>query len=105
MGGERIVRVRHRGGPPFSEAWSGLALCYAVIADYSVRISFQDAFARGRQAAEQVSTLDPTMAEPYAALGIIEASEWRYQTGVALLKRAVVLRPSFAIAHHGWGPP
>ncbi len=52
-----------------------------------------------------MSTLDPTMAEPYAALGIIEASEWRYQTGVALLKRAVVLRPSFAIAHHGWGPP
>ncbi len=66
-GGEGIVRARHRGGPPFSEGWSGLALCYAVIADDSVRISFQDAFARGRQAAEQVLTLDPTMAEPYAA--------------------------------------
>ncbi len=38
-----------------------------MIADDSVRISFQDAFARGRQAAEQVLTLDPTMAEPYAA--------------------------------------
>jgi TolB-like protein/Tfp pilus assembly protein PilF len=89
--------------PGFAEAWGGLALCHAVLPDYTVRISFQDAWASGREAAEQALVLNPTLAEPYAALGSIESGEGHYQTGVALLKRAVALRPSFATAHQWLG--
>jgi TolB-like protein/Tfp pilus assembly protein PilF len=89
--------------PGFAEAWGGLALCHAVLPDYTVRISYKDAHARGREAAEQALVLDPTQAEPYAALGSIESDEGHYQTGVALLKRAVVLRPSFATARQWLG--
>ena len=89
--------------PGFADAWGGLALCYAVLPDYSMRIAYKDAWARGREAAEQTLVLDPTMAEPYAALGSIESGDGNYPTGVALLKRAVVLRPSFATAHQWLG--
>ncbi len=89
--------------PAFAEAWGGLALCLAVLPDYTVRISYKDAFGRGREAAERSLVLDPTLAESYAALGSIESSEGHYQTGVALLRRAVALRPSFATAHQWLG--
>ncbi len=89
--------------PGYAEAWGGLALGYSVIFDYTVRISQQDANARGREAAERALVLDPTLAEPYAALGNIERSELHYATAVALLKRAIALKPSFATAHQWLG--
>ncbi len=58
--------------PGYAEAWGGLALCYSVIADYTVRISAADAYARAREAAERALVLDPTLAEAYAALGNVE---------------------------------
>ena len=89
--------------PRFAEAWGGLALCHAVLPDYTVRISYPDSFARGREAAEQALVLDPNMAEAYAALGVVEANEGRSQTAIALLRRAVALQPSFATAHQWLG--
>jgi adenylate cyclase len=89
--------------PEFAEAWGGLALCYAVIPDYTVRISYSDAFGNARQAAERALVLDPTLAEAYAALGNVENSDLHYETAVALLKRAIALKPSFATAHQWLG--
>jgi len=89
--------------PGYAEAWGGLALCYAVISDYTVRISAADAYAHGREAAERALVLDPTLAEAYAALGNIEAGERHFETGVALLKRAIALKPSFASASQWLG--
>jgi TolB-like protein/Tfp pilus assembly protein PilF len=89
--------------PGYADAWAGLALCYSVIFDYTVRISQQDANARGREAAERALVLDPGLAEPYAALGNIEGSESHHATAVALLKRAIALKPSFATAHQWLG--
>jgi TolB-like protein len=89
--------------PGYAEAWGGLALCYAVIADYTVRISARDASARAREAAERALVLDPTLAEAYAALGNVENADLHYETAVALLKRAIALKPSFATAHQWLG--
>ena len=89
--------------PGYAEAWGGLALCHAVLPDYTTRISYEDSFARGREAAERALALDPAMAEAYAALGSIESNGMRHETGVALLRRAVALRPSFATAHQWLG--
>jgi len=90
--------------PGYAEAWGGLALCYAVIFDYTVRISAADASARAREAAERALVLDPTLAEPYAALGNVENKDQHYETAIALLKRAISLKPSFATAHQWLGP-
>jgi len=89
--------------PSYAEAWGGLALGYSVIFDYTVRISQQEANARGREAGERALVLDPTLAEPYAALGNIESSDRNIDTAVALLKRAIALKPSFATAHQWLG--
>ncbi len=89
--------------PEFAEAWGGLALCYAVIPDYTVRISDNDAYASAREAAERALVLDPTLAEAYAALGNIENTDLHYETAIALLKRAIALKPSFATAHQWLG--
>jgi TolB-like protein/Flp pilus assembly protein TadD len=89
--------------PGYAEAWGGLALSYAVIPDYTVRVSPAEAYARGREAAERALVLDPTLAEAYAALGNIEGIEGHFETAIALLKRAIALKPSFATAHQWLG--
>jgi len=89
--------------PDFTKAYRGLALVYSVIADYTPRISHEEAFARGRDAAERALALDPDQPEAFAALGGIAAADGRKETALALLQRAVALSPSFATAHQWLG--
>jgi TolB-like protein/Tfp pilus assembly protein PilF len=89
--------------PQFAQAYAGQALVYAVLADYSARISYADAYARGKDFAERALALDPTLPEPYAALGSIANDEYRRATADALLRRAIALRPSFATAYQWRG--
>ena len=89
--------------PEFAQAYAGQALVYAVIGDYSARISYAEALANGKDFAEMALALDPTLPEPYAALGSNAANERRRTTAVALLARAIALRPSFATAYQWRG--
>jgi adenylate cyclase len=89
--------------PRFAQAWAGLALLYSVLADYTVKISYAESAALARDAAERTLVLDPTLPEPYAALGNSENLAGRPETAVALLERAIALRPSFATAHQWLG--
>jgi TolB-like protein/tetratricopeptide (TPR) repeat protein len=89
--------------PGYAEAWGGLALAYAVIYDYTTRISAAEAGSRAREAAERALVLDPTLAESYAALGSVESAVQRFETAVALFNRAIALKPSFATAHQWLG--
>src|SRR5256886_1445643 len=89
--------------PEFAQAYAGQALVYAVLGDYSARISYAEAIARVKDFAERALALDPTLPEPYAALGIIASDENRRATAGALLRRAIALRPSFATAHQWRG--
>lgn len=89
--------------PEFAQAYSGQALVYAVLGDYSARISYAESLARGKDCAERALALDPTAPEPYAALGIMASNENRRTTADALLRRAIALRPSFATAYQWRG--
>jgi adenylate cyclase len=89
--------------PGYAPAYGGLALVYAVIPDYTARISYEDAYARGTDAAEMALALDPSLPESYAALGNIAISQRRRTLGQALLQRAIALRPSFATAYQWLG--
>jgi len=96
---ERAIAV----DPNYAQPWGGLAMLYAVLPDYTVRINNAGAYSLGQQAALRALVLDPTLAEPYAALGSIERNLWHLDTAAALLKRAVELRPSFASGHQWLG--
>jgi TolB-like protein/Tfp pilus assembly protein PilF len=89
--------------PKFAQAWAGLALVYSVLPDYSSRISYADAFAKAREAAERALVIDASLPEAYAAPGNVETTSGHGATGVALLERAIALRPSFATAHQWLG--
>src|SRR5947207_4293536 len=89
--------------PEFAQAYAGQALVYAVLADYSSRISYADTYARAKDFAERALALDPALPEPYAALGSVADTELRRATADALLRRAIALRPSFATAYQWRG--
>ena len=89
--------------PKFAQAYGGLALVYAVIPDYSVKVSYADAYQRATDAAEMALVLDPALPEPYAALASAASWERRRSTTVALYRRAIALRPSFATAYQWLG--
>jgi TolB-like protein/Tfp pilus assembly protein PilF len=89
--------------PEFAQAYAGQALVYAVLGDYSRRIPYAESFARANNFAQQALALDPTLPEPYAALGIMASNENRRPPAGALLRRAIALRPSFATAHQWYG--
>jgi TolB-like protein/Tfp pilus assembly protein PilF len=89
--------------PNFAQAWAGLALVHAVLPEYTARITYEQSMSLGREAAERALLLDPTMPEPYAALGQFERYAQHQATAIALTERALALRPSFATAHHWLG--
>jgi serine/threonine-protein kinase len=90
--------------PKSAQAFAGLAMAYSVIGGYTARVPVAEALARGRDAAEMALALDPMLPEAYAALGNAASYDFdRRSTSIALLERAVDLRPSFASARQWLG--
>jgi TolB-like protein/tetratricopeptide (TPR) repeat protein len=89
--------------PKFAQAWGGLALTYAVLPDYSAKISRDQAGVLGLRAAEHSIILDPTLPEAYAALSSRDNRPGGDAVTIALLRRAIELRPSFATAYQWLG--
>ena len=89
--------------PQLAQAHAGLALAYTVLPAYSDKLSAADAMSRSTEAALHALALDPGMPEPYAALANTTTSLLQRTTAVALLRRAIALRPSFATAHQWLG--
>jgi len=84
--------------PKFAQGYAGEALAYAIIGDYTKRISYAEALDRATDFAERALALDPSLTEPYAALGMVAERQFRRATADALFVRAIALRPSFATA-------
>ena len=90
--------------PKSAQAFAGLALAYSVIGGYSARVPVAETVLRARDAAEMALALDPLLPEAYAALGNAASYDGdRRLTSIALLERAIDLRPSFATAHQWLG--
>jgi TolB-like protein/Tfp pilus assembly protein PilF len=92
-----------KADPKFVQGYGGLALTYAVIGDYSGRAPYAETLARATDFAERALTLDASLPEAYAALGMVAGKEFRRVTADALLSRAIELRPSFATAYQWRG--
>ncbi len=89
--------------PAFADAYAGQALVYVILPDWSARIGYDDALARAADNAERALSLDPTLPEPYIALGYLADGDRRRETAEALYRRAIALRPSFASAYQWLG--
>ena len=90
--------------PGFAQAWGGLAMTYAVLPAYTNRLATAVSAERSLDAAQRALALDPAQPEPYLAMGNVAASiSLRKETGAALLRKAIELRPSSATAHQWLG--
>ena len=89
--------------PQFAEAYAGLALVYTILPDWTAQIGYDASLELARDNAELALALDPTLPEPYVALGYQGDGYRRRATAQALYRRAIALRPSFATAYQWLG--
>ncbi len=89
--------------PGFAEAYAGNAMVYVILSDWSARIGYDESHALGLDNAERALSLDPTLPEPYVALGFLADGDRRRGTAAALYRRAIALRPSYATAYQWLG--
>ena len=64
----------------------------------------REAAVQARIAAQKALELDPTMAEPHAALGLVNSLvDWDWQGAELEYSHALLLNPGYATAHHWAG--
>ena len=84
--------------PNYAPAYAGLAECHVVLA-YSYGDP-QELFPKAKAYAEKALALDGTLAEAYTTLaGVIENSDWDWQSAEREYKRAIDLNANYPTAH------
>jgi len=86
--------------PNYAQAYVGLATVYTILQDRGW-VSTEQAALNIRRAAQRAIALDPTLAEPHAALaGVKEQTDWDWAAAEAEYRKAISLNPNDATAHH-----
>jgi TolB-like protein/class 3 adenylate cyclase/Tfp pilus assembly protein PilF len=85
--------------PEFALAYSGISDCYNILADYGW-MKKAEALPLARQFALKALSLDNDLAEAHASLGLSHDEDWNFTAMESELKRALELRPNYAIAYH-----
>jgi TolB-like protein/Tfp pilus assembly protein PilF len=85
--------------PNYAQAYTGLADTYVILADRGW-ISNQEASPKIRSAGQRAIELDPTLAEPHAALASLKESELDWAGAEAEFRKAIGLNPNDATSHH-----
>ena len=88
--------------PDYAKAWAGLALTYAILPEWSSD-ALEQTRPMARDAAEHALALDRNLPEPYAVLGYIAGTEFRFATARAMYRRSIALSPSYATGHQWFG--
>ncbi len=85
--------------PQFAPAFAGLADSYVVLGTYGARAP-HEVMPMARDMARKALAIDPSLAEPHAALGMVAASyEHDWAAAEASFARAVTLAPAYATAY------
>jgi TolB-like protein/Tfp pilus assembly protein PilF len=87
--------------PSFAMGYAGLADVYATLGPPNTAIS--ELIARGTTAAEKAIELDPTLGEPYAALGKLRAYAWDWHGAESNYRKAIERAPGYAPARYWFG--
>jgi len=98
-----LFRAALARDPNYAKAWVGLALTYAILPEWSGSDALAQTSPLARDAAEHALALDSTSPEPYAVLGYMAATEFRFATARAMFKRALTLAPSYATGYQWSG--
>jgi len=89
-----------KADPDFARAYTGLADCYLILANYEW-MHPAEAGKWAKEYAEKALALDGTMAEAHASLGLTYANhQWDFAKAELELQRAVELNPNYAVAYH-----
>ncbi|MDA4128799.1 MAG: tetratricopeptide repeat protein [Thaumarchaeota archaeon] len=89
--------------PTYAPAYVGLADCYIISGDYGW-IEPRKAFPKAKEYISRALEIDPGLAEPHASLGVVYNSyEAKWKESEEEFKRAIELKPSYAIAHMWYG--
>jgi eukaryotic-like serine/threonine-protein kinase len=88
----------------YALAYAGLADSYTTQAFLWPNMPPSELMPKARQAAAKALSLDPTLAEGHASMGIIDLRyEWHPESAEQHFKRAIALKPSHAAAHQWYG--
>lgn len=86
--------------PNYALAWAGLADSLIAIGDIEPQVNPKDYMPRAREAALKALQLDPSLAEPHAALGMVACHyDFDWPTAEREYKKAFELNPNYASAH------
>jgi tetratricopeptide (TPR) repeat protein len=86
--------------PNYAQAYAGLSYAYVLLCDRGW-ISPEEASPKIRSAAQRAIELDPTLAEPHAALADLkEALDWDWAGAEAEYRKAIGLNPNDPTSHH-----
>jgi TolB-like protein/DNA-binding winged helix-turn-helix (wHTH) protein/Tfp pilus assembly protein PilF len=100
---ERHFQQAIQADPNFAPGYAGLADCYQLMVNLS-QLAPQDGYPRAKAAAERALELDDTSAEAHTSLASIKGDyEWDWHGAESEYKRAIVLNPNYATAHHWYG--
>jgi len=90
--------------PKFALAYSGLADSYQVLPSYQEDPKPSETYPKARAMAEKALEIDPTLAEPHAAIGVVyHEYEWKFADAEREFKRSIELNPNYASAHQWYG--
>jgi len=86
--------------PNYAQAYTGLADTYIILLDRGI-IPSNEASPKVLSAAQRAIELDPTQAEPHAALAVLkEMAEWDWAGAEAEFRKAIELNQNDVISHH-----
>jgi serine/threonine-protein kinase len=89
--------------PNYALAWSGTADVYVLLPLFG-GANPADAYPKAKEAANKAIALDPNLAEPHAALGLVaNIFDFDFSLSLREFEKAISLNSNYATAHHWLG--
>lgn len=90
--------------PEYALAYTGLADCYLLMAEYEAVSTPREAFTKAREAATKALQIDEKLAEAHTSLAYTLAFyDWDWANAEKEFKRAIELNPNYATAYQWYG--
>ncbi len=92
-----------RSDPDYAAAYSGLGATYAVLPLYDPHAGVNEMYPLAYSAANRALSLDSTLSEPYAVLGLVSARRYQWRLAERSYRLALARNPNDATAHQWFG--
>ena len=88
--------------PNYAVAYAGMADSYLLLPLYGSGAP-AELYPKARAMAKKALTLDSTLAEPHASLGLLASLDFDFPASVREFEQAIQLNPNYATAHQWFG--